>query len=148
MKKLLAILVVAILATTFAMSQHNAPVTANANFDIAVIQPLSWSKTADVDLGAVITGFVKPVVANITFTLQGEFQYGNTPYKVDITSSGPDPVDGVVLHGTWSGTGTVDLDAAGQASVVYTTIHVDATAATSNGSKVFTISVNAKYNNL
>jgi opacity protein-like surface antigen len=150
MKKFFAILVVAILATSFSFAQtHNDWVTTHANFDIAVIQPLTWTKTADVDLGAVITGFVKPIVASITFTLQGEFTYGNTPYDVDINGTGPDPVDGVVLNGVWTGTGTnIQLDPTGNAVVVYTTTNVDAVNATSNGTKVFTINVDAKYSNL
>lgn len=148
MKKFLAIIVVAILATSFSFAQHNDWVTTHANFDIAVIQPLTWTKTADVDLGAVITGFVKPIVANITFTLQGEATYGNLPYDVDINGTGPNAVDGVVLNGAWTGTGTVTLDNDGKAVVVYTTSNVDATLATSNGTKVFTINVDAKYSNL
>ncbi|MCO5251986.1 MAG: hypothetical protein M9949_11290 [Candidatus Kapabacteria bacterium] len=140
MKKFLAIIVVAILATSFAFSQHNLPVSANAQFDVKVILPLTWTPPADVDLGAVITGFEKPIVKSATFTLEGEALYG-----VEVTTHDPAVVDGVVLNGTWSGGGNATLGTDGKHLVVYTTSSVNATGATSNGEKTFTIGVEAKY---
>jgi hypothetical protein len=149
MKKFLAIIVVAILATSFAFSQHNAAVSADAQFDVKVIQPLSVvvDNGGSITLPVVIQGQIRTWAAQkLTFTIAGE-----ATYPIDVTITGPTP-DGLnpggalVLTETISAAPTL-LDAAGLATVVWSCTGANATAA-GTGTYKFSLDVEAKYTGL
>lgn len=149
MKKLLAILVVAILATTFAMSQHNAPVNATAQFDVKVIKALTITvdNGGSITLPDIIQGQHRTWGAKtLTFTIEGE-----ASYNIDATVTGPtpdpaNPAGPLALDQTVSAAPLM-LDAAGQAFVTWSCTGADASAA-STGIYKFSLNVDAKYSGL
>ncbi|GAB1371679.1 hypothetical protein MASR1M45_17410 [Candidatus Kapaibacterium sp.] len=150
MKKLLAILVVAILATTFAMSQHNAPVNATAQFDVKVIKALTITvdNGGSITLPDIIQGQSRTWGAKtLTFTIDGE-----ASYSIDATVTGPTPDDVNNPAGPLALTQTVSavptsLDAAGQAFVTWSCTGADASLA-GTGTYKFSLNVDAKYTGL
>ena len=143
MKKLITILVVAIMATSVTFA-HNEPQSASATFTTTVIAPLAWSNSGNVDLPVVINGQTRTFSSDktITFNLTGE-----ASYDVTFTKSGPDDVDGVSLDGSWSAD-IGSLDASGNAQITYTCTGVNAESATSTGDKTFHLEVTAEYSGI
>lgn len=151
MKKFFAILVVAILATSFAFSQHNAPVSTSAQFDVKVIKTLSVTvdNNGAITLPDVIQGQIRTWTATpkvLTFTIDGE-----ASYNIDVTVTGPtadgsNPTGALVLAEIVSAAPTA-LDASGLATVTWTCTGADATNA-STGVYKFSLDVAAKYTGL
>jgi len=149
MKRLFAILLVAILATTFAMAAHNDPGTANAQFDVKVITPLVVNEAGDLTLPNIIQGQTRtwdPMV--MTFTILGE-----ATYSIDVTATttpGTNPSGTLTLLGTgWSilPAATMTLDGTGKALVTWTCTGATADA-TAHGTYTFTHKVTARYTGL
>jgi hypothetical protein len=151
MKYAIAILFAAILAFSSAYG-HNEQVTANAQFDVKVILPLSW-EVSDVELPDVIAGQNRDVSEAMVFTVTGEKEY-----TVEVTELGDPTHDevntlgNVSLSGSWE-TGlavgsTKDLDATnGQASFTYTVNNV-AASSDAHGEYGFTLTMAVKYEGL
>ena len=149
MKKLLAIFVVALLATTFAFATHNAPETATAQFDVKVIKLLDWeiiTPATNHDLPDVIAGQTRPFVAAdnafMSFKLTGENDYAVTITAGEPVGSSPN----VTLLGGW-GTIPTLLDNNGEAVITYTCQSVTA-ASVAQGIYTFTIDVSAVYSGI
>jgi hypothetical protein len=149
MKKFLAILVVAILATSMSYAGHNDPVTANAQFDVKVIQPLEVAVDNDglIVLPDVIQGQIRTWNAlSLNFAITGE-----ADYPIDVTITGPtadagNPSGALTLAETISAA-PIALDASGQATVTWTCTGADATNA-GTGTYKFSLEVEANYTGL
>lgn len=147
MKRLFAILLVAVLATSFAYA-HNEDATANAQFDVKVIAPLIVIEEEDITLPDIIKGQTRnwtPMV--MTFSLVGE-----NSYLIDVTATGPiaavgNPAGDLVLLGAGWSTLPTALDASGNAAVTWTCGGADATAS-GTGTYNFTLTVTAQYHGL
>jgi hypothetical protein len=148
MKKLLAIFALVVLCGSFAFAQYTGGTKhAEANFDVKVIAPLHWTAPENVTLKDVVSGTVRDFTGTSDVKVLNFGLTGEPSYDVTINHHGPSAVDGVTLVGPWSTIPTA-LDNTGAATETYTCTGIDATNATSTGSKVFTISVDAVYTSL
>ncbi len=152
MKKFLAFFAALLLvsAAAFADNYTGGTQTANATFDVTVIQPLSWITPPNVTLPDIVKGVSRDIDdVTITFTLKGE------PQKfVTITTYGPiaPPTQtGVTLDGEWKnvsgaqlGTGTTE----GTYDVTYKVKQIISDAGAARGVYTFTIKVDAIYGSI
>lgn len=146
MKKLIALFVVAILATSVSFAQaFNAPVTASATFTTKVIAPLSWVIQNDIVLPVVIAGQTREyTTANTcTFELSGEASYDVTITRDIALTTGP--VGTSVAYSWDTATPPTALDATGKASMTFTVNSVTAESGTASGERTYTLTVNAAY---
>lgn len=141
MKRLLALFVVAVLATTFALA-HNEDATAFAQFDVKVIAPLAWDQPADIALGDIIEGQTRTYspAKILKFNLTGEPNYDITCNAVDIV----DPLCPVILTRTISCPASQKLDALGKFWVEFS-VTAAAAGAGAHGAYSFEMHVEASY---
>jgi len=145
MRYALAIFFAAILAFSSALAGHNDHVTADAQFDVKVIEPLTVVDDGDIVLDDVIQGQIRNWTAEIiTFTISGE-----PTYPIDVTITGPtangnNPSGALLLLGAGVSAAPTHLDASGDATVTWTCTGANATNA-GTGTYVFSLNVEAKY---
>lgn len=156
MKKLFALLFVFLFAASATFAYNGGTTTASGSFTCKVIAPLSWTKTANIDLGVVIadgnprTSFLNG--NSIAFTLTGEATYGCM-----LTLGAPAQVvsnTNLTLVGAWTGSVPLSVGVLSYSNsfplsatqtYTYTVASVTAATGAASGTTVYTLPVSAVY---